>query len=610
MIGSIRSAFALLEGRSQRVLLLFISLQIFLAFFDMIGVLLLGLVAAVSASAVTGQPINYLDRVPELADLFEADPVATLFWVAVAAGAVLIAKSAASFLIFRRSFRFLANRQAIISGRLASRLLKQPLMFVHQRTSQETSFALVQGVNALTMGVLGGTVVVVSESAVLIVLTVVLIVLDPFVALFAFLFFGAVSLILYFLLGGWVRKLGSSFARTEVESIAAVQQAVRTYREALVAGRRVFVIEQFQGLRWQAASVQANLNIVNLIPKYVFEVALIVGTGLLAYFQILTKDVVAAAAIMAVFLVSASRIVPALLRLQGAVLSLRSSSGVASATYELSSQVERVNPDDISSRDVLNMMREGMKSEHSNFNPEVLVDGVTLTYPGADSAALSSVSLSVDSGKSLAIVGPTGAGKSTLVDVLLGVLEPDEGTIRIGGLDPSEAARVMPGCMGYVPQDVALVEGTVRDNVALAVPSELVDDDAVWEALTRASIDDLLRMERDGLDTSVGENGVRLSGGQRQRLGLARALYTRPRLLVLDEATSALDVETEDAISSALLALEGEVTLVVIAHRLATIQHSDKLVYIDKGLLKAVGSFAEVRAKQPDFDKQAGLSGL
>lgn len=610
MIESIRSAFALLEGRSQRILLLFIFLQILLAFFDMIGVLLLGLVAAVSASAVTGRPISYLDGVPGFLDLFEADPVATVLGVAMIAGAVLIAKSAASFLIFRRSFRFLANRQAIISGRLASQLLKQPLMFVQQRTSQQTSFALVQGVNALTMGVLGGSVVMVSESAVLIVLMVVLIVLDPVVALFALLFFGAVWLVLYFLLGGWVRKLGSSFASTEVESIAAVQQAVRTYRETSVAGRRVFIIERFQGLRWRAASVQANLQIVNAIPKYVFEVALIVGAGLLAYFQILTNDVVAAAAIIAVFLVAASRIVPALLRLQGAVFGLRSAAGVASATYELSSQVSRANPDDISSRNLLNMMHEGIKSGHSKFNPDVLVDGVTLTYPGADSAALSSISLSVDSGKSLAIVGPTGAGKSTLVDVLLGVLEPDEGTIRIGGLGPSEVARVMPGSMGYVPQDVALIEGSVRDNVALAVPSELVDDEAVWEALTRASIDDLLRMERNGLETSVGENGIRLSGGQRQRLGLARALYTRPRLLVLDEATSALDVETEHAISSALLALEGEVTLVVIAHRLATIRHSDKVAYIDKGRLKAVGTFAEVRAKQPDFDKQAGLSGL
>lgn len=599
-----------MDGRSKRILLLFVFLQILLAFFDMLGVLLLGLVAAVSASAVTGQPVNYLDRAPDLVNLFEAEPVTTVLWLAVAAGVVLVTKSAVSFLIFRRSFRFLANRQAIISGRLASQLLKQPLIVVQQRTSQESSFALVQGVNALTMGVLGGAVVMVSEGAVLIVLLVVLILVDPFVALFALLFFGAVGMVLYLLLGGWVRRLGHSFATTEVTSIASVQQAVRTYRETAVAGRRALIIERFQGLRWQAASVQANLQIVNAIPKYIFEVALIVGAGLLAYFQILTKDVVAAAAIIAVFLAAASRIVPALLRLQGAVFGLRSSSGVAAATFELSSQVGQVHVDVISSQDVLNKMETGIQSGYSNFNPDVLVSGVTLTYPGADSAALSGVSLSVRSGESLAVVGPTGAGKSTLVDVLLGVVEPDVGIVRIGGLKPSEVAHRMPGSIGYVPQDVAVVDGSVRENVALGVPSELVDDEAVWQALARASIDDLLRMDRQGLETSVGENGIRLSGGQRQRLGLARALYTRPRLLVLDEATSALDVETEHAISSALSALEGEVTLVVIAHRLATIRHSDKVAYLDKGRLEAIGTFEEVRQMEPNFDKQAGLSGL
>jgi len=196
------------------------------------------------------------------------------------------------------------------------------------------------------------------------------------------------------------------------------------------------------------------------------------------------------------------------------------------------------------------------------------------------------------------------------VDVLLGVIEPDLGHVRIGGMPPSEASSVFPGAIAYVPQDVAVIEGSVRDNVALGVPTELVDEDAVWEALGRASIDEMLRTGREGLETRVGENGIRLSGGQRQRLGLARALYARPRLLVLDEATSALDVVTEQSINSALIRLEGEVTLIVIAHRLATIRHCRKVAYLDKGLLKAVGSFGEVRAKQPDFDKQAGLSGL
>jgi len=154
------------------------------------------------------------------------------------------------------------------------------------------------------------------------------------------------------------------------------------------------------------------------------------------------------------------------------------------------------------------------------------------------------------------------------------------------------------------------LNGTIRDNVALGLPGEAVDDDAIWNALERAHLADMLRREREGLDTVVGEHGVRLSGGQRQRLGLARALYTRPRLMVLDEATSALDAETERAVTDALQELSGEVTLVIVAHRLATIRDCTQVLYIEEGTIRSKGTFDEVRAAQPNFDRQAQLLGL
>ena len=224
--------------------------------------------------------------------------------------------------------------------------------------------------------------------------------------------------------------------------------------------------------------------------------------------------------------------------------------------------------------------------------------------------SIKAASLHVPSGSSLAIVGPTGAGKSTMVDLLLGIVRPDEGRVLIGGLSPHEAVARWPGAIAYVPQDIAVIAGSVRANVAIGLPPNFIDEDSVWKALELAQLASLFKSEREGLDTVVGEHGVRLSGGQRQRLGLARALYSRPRLIVLDEATSALDAETEVAVTEALQSLSGNVTRIVIAHRLATVRDCDQVAYLQAGRVEHIGRFEEVRSAVPDFDRQAQLLGL
>ena len=236
--------------------------------------------------------------------------------------------------------------------------------------------------------------------------------------------------------------------------------------------------------------------------------------------------------------------------------------------------------------------------------------GVKFTYPAAQRPAIPGMTLVVEEGRSVAFVGRSGAGKSTLADLILGVLQPDGGEVLVGGISPADAVRRWPGAIAYVPQEVTLVNDTIRANVALGLPRDAIDDDLVWDALHRAHLADYLRGETAGLDTQVGERGVRISGGQRQRLGIARALFTRPRLLVLDEATSALDAEAEHAITTMVNELEGDVTTLIIAHRLSTIRHVDLVVYLEDGNAAAQGSFDEVCARIPALRRQADLMGL
>ena len=587
-----------------------VGVQFFLALLDFVGVILFGLVAAISASAISGELPSQVSSLIERAGLSEIDAITLAVILAAVAGLLFISKSVLSYLVMRRSYRFLANRQAMVSGKLASLLLARSILDVQKTSSQETAYALTVGANAATIGVLGSGVAFATEAALIIVVLIAMITVDVSLAIFSLVFFALIAVVLHRLLANWASKLGLAQSEAEIASIAAVQESLRTYREVVVSGRRGFYVERFRDLRWRAASVQADVQIMSQVPKYVFEIALVLGAAALALSQFWTKDVVAAVAVIAVFLAATSRITPALMRLQSAVLGIRSARGVAEPTIALARSL--LAPGDIEHLDdaVMERIRSSTESSGHTIDATVQLTNVCMRYPLAEREAIVGVSLNAPAGSSLALVGPTGAGKSTLVDLLLGVLAPDTGSVRVAGMAPIEATTRWPGALAYVPQDIAVIDGTVRSNVALGLPRDLVDDGDVWEAVDRAQLGDFLRSERDGLDTVVGEHGVRLSGGQRQRLGLARALYTRPRLLVLDEATSALDAETELAVSQAIDALEGDVTLIIVAHRLATIRHCDQVAYLENGELKALGTFEEVREAIPGFDRQALLLGL
>jgi ABC-type multidrug transport system fused ATPase/permease subunit len=611
---AVKASLQLLSQRDRRILILVTIAQMATSFLDLVGILLIGVVAALSISVVAGgAPPATVETVVGWLGLGNVSTITAAGVLAVSAAFLLILKSALTVVLTRRVLKFLAIRQARVSGRLASSLLSRPLLQVQQRSSQETAFALTTGVNQATIMILGQTVVALTEVALLAILAVGLFLLDPIVTIFTIVYFALVALLLQRIISSWASRLGKFGADAEIASIASVQEALTTYREVTVSNRRPLYVQRFQALRWDAASVQSDLQFMGLVPKYVFEVALVIGAGLLAGSQLIFKDAYGAIATIAIFLAAGSRIVPSMLRLQGASLSVRGAAGVAGATFDLAAEL-RETDSGLSERQEeridLVIVKDRLNSTFEDFDASVSVDGVTLRFSGSELPALANVSVHAGPGSSLALVGPTGAGKSTLADVILGVLKPDAGRVTIGGLTPIEAVTRWPGAIAYVPQEVAMVNGSIRENVALGLPVEIIDDSRVWEALNRANLGEFLEQNRDGLDTLIGEGGMKLSGGQRQRLGVARALYTRPKLLVLDEATSALDAETEDAIVKTFQSLEGEVTTITIAHRLATIRHSDQIAYLETGHVITCGTFDEVRRAVTNFDRQAQLLGL
>jgi ABC-type multidrug transport system fused ATPase/permease subunit len=396
--------------------------------------------------------------------------------------------------------------------------------------------------------------------------------------------------------------LGLESSRLNIISNEKIVEVFSSYRELVVRNRRDFYARQIGKDRHALARTSAEMNFLPYVSKYAIETSVILGAILIGATQFILQDAEQAVATLVVFLAAGTRIAPAVLRVQQGSVLIRSSLGQATPTLDLIEGLEST-PTIENTDDKVDIWHEGFLSD-------IKISDVTFTYPNQKTPAVKNVSLEIPSGKAVAFVGSSGAGKTTIIDILLGVLLPDQGTVQISGLQPQFAVAKWPGAVSYVPQDVVIAAGTIRENVALGYPLSAASEDLVAHALKVAQLEDFIASLPEGADTQVGERGTKISGGQRQRLGIARAMFTHPSLLVLDEATSSLDGETEVGISEAIRALKGSTTVVMIAHRLSTVRDADVVVYLDKGRILATGTFEEVRTAVPDFDRQAKLMGL
>lgn len=620
----IQESLALLSPRDRKKYAYASGLQMATGLLDLAGVLLFGLVGVLAVSAAQGTaPPATVAQFLGWVGLADVSIGTACLILALVAAALLISKSIAILLISFRVTHFLARCSAELSARLAADFFALPLVRIQKHTSQWSGFALSHGVSGAVVDVLNSGMVIRVEVALLGLLSAALLVVDPLTTIFAVAYFGAVVLALNRGLAGWARRSGETLSKTDVSAIATVYDGIATYREVAVANRRDFYVQRLAGMRRRGAHAYADQQFISLLPRYGMEVAMVLGAGVLVAVLLLTQTPQAAAGSLALFLTAASRVMPSLLRLNGARVTLHGLRGRAEFAYELAEYLAVC-----SAEDGLDSIGNSGSAEspvgvgvgavarepdrRSIAEPRLTIEanGLSIRYPDAPGYALSEASFALPTGGRLALVGPSGAGKTTLADAILGVVRPTRGSILIAGRPPSEIVRMFPGAIAYVPQDVALVSGTVRENVALGLDDAEIDDERVWEALQRAHLADFLSDSRDGLSTAIGERGAKLSGGQRQRLGIARALYSSPRLLVMDEATSALDAETENLITETLAELGDEVTTVTVAHRLATIRRADLVLYLEGGEVLARGSFEEVRSSMPRFDHQAQLLGL
>jgi ABC-type multidrug transport system fused ATPase/permease subunit len=578
-------------------------IQIANSLLDLIGVGLIGILGALTISGMQSKEQGPL--VSGVLDFLNIDNFslqAQALALGSLAGLTLISKTILSIVFTRKTLYFLSRCGAKVSSNMIDRILSQSVIKIQARSSQDILYSVTTGVQTITLGIIGQSVILLADISLLVIMGIGLLLVDPLIALSTLLIFGAIGVLLYKLMHQRAAKLGRNSSLLNVASNEKIIEVIHSYRELVVKNRRSYYAKEISNVRHDLANTLAELSFMPNLSKYIVESTVVVGSLIIGGMQFALKDAYQAIATLTIFMAAGSRIAPAVLRVQQGAISIKSNIGASVPTLELIHSLSSTTRIDESIPDFSN--------QHDGFIARIDISNASFTYPGEINPIVNSVSLSVEPGMVLAVVGPSGAGKSTLVDLILGILDVEEGQIDISGMHPLDAAKKWPGAIAYVPQDVLIANGSIRENIALGYPENAITDELILLALNKCALGEFLGGLPLGLDSIVGERGARLSGGQKQRIGIARAIVTNPKLLVLDEATSAMDGGTELEITEQLEALRETTTIILIAHRLSTVKNADKVIYIDEGRIVAQGKFDEVRRLVPDFDLQAKLMGM
>lgn len=410
---------------------------------------------------------------------------------------------------------------------------------------------------------------------------------DPFIATGVLVLMAVVLLGIVLLFKPHLKKAGRERLDALTQKNKAIYQTVSGIKEIFVMQRKNLFVKEYEEASELARKVQRTYDTLNDCPDRIVEGICVSGIIGIVCIRLAMSDASNVEFIpkLGAFAMAAFKIFPSIGKIANRMNSIIYNLPGFNNVYHIMFEAEEYEKQQKLYSDAHKQNRPGNQNDESlEFKEQLTVENVFWQYARAKKPVLTDVNLTVSKGESIAFIGASGAGKTTLADIILGLLHPQSGSVKMDGNDifaiPESWARVV----GYVPQAVFLIDDTVRNNVSFGVPAALVTDEEVWDALERAQLAHFIRSLPEGLDTIVGERGIKFSGGQKQRIAIARALYNKPEILILDEATAALDNETETAVMESIDALQGQITMIIVAHRLTTIRNCDKIYEIRNGV--------------------------
>jgi len=599
-----------LIDKGDRKKLVFLGLiQFCISILDLLALLLIGLVTSLSLSDLSVESSSrHVDLIKSISLFNGRDLKTIIFILGVASAILLILKTGISAALMRKIIGFLSIREANISSKYMQEVLTLSPLDQRRWSPQYISGVALTGANCAITITLGQIVNGMVEIFSILLLFVGVTFVNPSVAISTILYFSFLAFFSTKYLGRKIRLAGQETYRIGISSTELIQNSISTAREIHTANAQQRISRAFNNQRLANYKATRSKAFIGLIPKFIFEVGLVVGAIFVSGAQVFFYDAHKAITGMVIFLALTSRLVPSLLKIQNSLLELRAAGA---PTHNFLDEYESVKSLNAERNLALGISESKIpqKEIKEDFVASITCKNLYVKYADATIPTLKKIDLEIKEGSFVAIVGPSGSGKTTLVDALLGIAIPTEGYVEISGVSPNLALTSWPDKIRYVPQDVQLVSGSIRENICWPESSADISDSRIHETLQLAELTDWIQAQPNSLDTKIGLGGSSLSGGQKQRLGIARALVSNPEILVLDESTSALDTETESLISNRILKNMQGLTRIVIAHRLSTVIHADKLIYLENGTKIAEGTFSELRGLVPQFDKNAISNG-
>ena len=488
-------------------------------------------------------------------------------------------------------YTFVFNNQLRLSGRLIDCYLKKPYTYHLDKNSAE----MVRNVmldSERFFQMLLSVFLTLSEILVSALLCVFLLVVDPVITISVVAILAVFTGLYLVLFKGKAKKYGKTNQIYDGKMHQSINQALGAVKDIKILHREKFFADSFLAYGKKKMTAVRNNNVLGQFPKYLIETVCIGTVLLVLVFKIYKgEDLNTMIPQLAAFAIAAFKLLPSVSKINNyANLIIFLKPSVDLIYRDIKDTEDMVNYEiSDESGNIIELNNDGSIKEDICYKADkISINNVVYRYPHTDRDVLKDVSFEIPLGKSIGLMGESGSGKSTLADVILGILTPTSGTVMYGNMDVHKHPLKWSKKLAYIPQSIFLCDDTIRNNVAFGIDENKIDDEKVWEALREAQLEQFVRSQPDGLDSMVGERGVRISGGQRQRIGIARALYDNPEILVLDEATSALDIGTESAVMEAIDKLSGTMTLIIIAHRLTTIKNCDYVYKVENGNIYSV----------------------